>query len=450
MHSLLLLLAAGCGDVTINVDGDKDDTGVVPDSGNSGGDDTGPVDDTGLVDDTGETGSGLDVWEGGGAWSADEPVSVYTADSDSSFEGLWIRDVTGDDNEDLVMAAFSYTGSTYIRTVVTYPGDGRGGFGAPLTTVGTVSVGSSPALALTDLDADGQPDLLAPSRRGLQVFFGNGSGFAADVEFDRGYQSGANVGAVDLDGDDTDELVVWSTDSSGYQYTEMLRWDGRGLEAITPLISWYPYVSTYGTLWFGETVGYDADGDGREEGLLSGIGYSLPQDMIVTGTGVGAALTVSTRDLQTRYSADGALYAAGVDLDGDGEDELVTGGNDGLQLYDPSNGSQALIYRQDTTYTFGIFLVAGNLNGDEHPDVVELLGAYSEDAGPVPKAVVSSHLGNGADLDAPTQISFPFSTMQLITRWVALGSLSEDNCGDVAFVAGYPQAVYVMQGSCGR
>lgn len=443
MRSLLLLLTAGCGDVSINVGAEKGDANTVPDSGDTAGADTSsPI-------DTADSGNGLDVWEGGGAWSADAPVTVYTEGADSAIEALWIRDVTGDDNEDIVVVSFGYTGATYLRTVVTYPGDGRGGFGAPLTTVGTVATSGSQAIALTDLDTDGQPDVLAPSERGLQVFFGNGSGFAADVEFDRGYYHGANVGAVDLDGDDADELIVWSTDSSGHQYTEMLRWDGRGLAAITPLISWDPYLSTYGTLFPGETVGYDADGDGRQEGLLSGIGYSLPQDMIVTGTGAGAGLTVSTSYLQTRYSADGATYADAADLDGDGEDELVTGGNDGLQLYDPSNGLQALIYRQDTTYTFGTFLVAGNLNGDEHPDVVEMLGAFSEDGGAVPSAVVSSHLGNGTDLDAPTQLSFPFSAVQNVMRGVALGSLSEDNCGDVAFIAGYPQAAYVMLGRCG-
>jgi len=444
MRSLLLLLAVGCGDVTINVDAEKNDSGAVPDSGDSGSDDTGSVDDTGGTD------SGLDVWGGGGAWSAEDPTVVYSLDDDTVFEGIWIRDVTSDAKEDIVIVTCTYAPdyASGVRSVRTYPGDGRGGFSAEITTVGNPADVCGGGVALGDIDGDGALDVVGPFTGGIAVFFGSSGGFTSDVGIDRGYFGGGLSGVVDLDGDGTDELLVWSADSAANQYTEFLRWNGSGVSPITPLTSWYPYGGAYGIPLYPTVLfEYDAEGDGRQEGLMAGIGRTLGQDWAMLGLGSGASLSVQDNFILPRYSTDGVMYGAGVDLDGDGEDELVTGGDDGLQVYDPSTRLRAQIYRQNTDYTRGSFLVAGNLNGDEHPDVVELVADSAD--GEV-DAIVSTHLGNGVDLDAPAQVRLPISVGQETWRTLAMGDLSEDNCGDVAFTGGYPLSVYVMLGSCGR
>lgn len=440
MRSLLLLLTAGCGDVSINVGAEKGDASTVPDSGDTAGADTSSPTDSG---------DGLDVWEGGGAWSAEEPTVVYSLDDMTVLEGIWIRDVTSDANEDIVIVTCTYAAdyASGVRSVRTYPGDGRGDFSAAITTVGNPADVCGGGVALGDIDGDGAVDVVGPFAGGIAVFFGSSGGFTSDVGIDRGYFAGGHSSVVDLDGDGADELLVWSADSTGNQYTEFLRWNGSGVSPITPLTSWYPYGAAYGTpLTPTVLFEYDAEGDGRQEGLMAGIGGTLGADWAMLGLGSGASLSVQDNFILPRYSTDGVMYGAGVDLNGDGEDELVTGGYDGLQVYDPSTRLRAQIYRQDTTYTLGLFLVTGNLNGDEHPDVVELV---SELTGSTQDTVVSTNLGNGTDLDDSVQIHLPLAAGVQGWREVAVGDLSEDNCGDVAFMGGYPISVHVMLGRCG-
>jgi hypothetical protein len=443
MRSLLLLLTAGCGDVSINVGAEKGDASTVPDSGDTAGA------DTSSPTDTGDSGDGLDVWEGGGAWSAEGSELLHAVDDMTVPEGIWIRDVNADGNDDVVILEFTYA-SDYVngtRQVVTYPGNGRGGFGAAVITPGRAAAVVGNGVALGDINGDGAPDVVGPTMDGVDVFFGSSSGFAYELDLPLGDTASMNAGLVDLDGNGTDELLVWSVDSALHQYTEFFRWNGSGLTNLTPLASWDAYRDAYGTFLTPNVLfDYDAEGDGRKEGLMAGIGGYLGMEWIMLGLGSGDSLNVQNDFILPRYGNDGAMYGAGVDLNGDGDDELVTGGYDGLQVYDPSTRLRAQIYRQDTTYTLGLFLVTGNLNGDEHPDVVELL---SEVTGSAQDTVVSTNLGNGTDLNDSVPIHLPLAAGVQGWREVAVGDLSEDNCGDVAFIAGYPRAAYVMLGRCG-
>jgi hypothetical protein len=460
MFMLPLLLAVACRDVTINVDHGEDDSGGVPgteteDTEHTGDTDTEHTEETEDTEETDETGgtpdtevppdTGSEVWTGGGPWTAAGPTTVFASDPSHTVEAIWLRDVTGDGHTDLVIAEYH----AYQRVLRTLPGDGLGGFGAESVSVGTTAVYSGYQVAMGDLNGDGFPDVVAPSQQGVQVFFGSAAGFSSDVGYDRGYRTGDAAGMADLDGDGTDELHIWSTDAVGVQQSEYLRWDGTGLAPVTPLISWQPFVTIYGTMFPTEFVAYDDDGDGRESALLAGLGIVLHQDMFVTGMGSGGALIVNQGYMQTRYSADGALFADVADLDGDGDHELVTGGYDGLQVYDPSSGLAATPFRLDTSFTYGVALVTGDLNGDAYPDVVELVASYTKPLGGAPTALVSSHLGNGTDIDPPTAIEIRAVASAGVMRAIAIGDLSEDRCGDVAFLAGYPQSVFVLHGVCG-
>jgi hypothetical protein len=445
MSSLLLFaLAAGCGDVTINVNDDDDTgTGSVPDTGDTGADtgdtgaDTGA--DTGDSDDTG-------VWPGGGGWTAQAPARLLANRPDSMLLGIWAVDATEDGHDDVLAAYYDYSAAVPAFVAEILPGDGHGGFGSPL--VSTSGAAPTPALlvSLGDADGDGHLDLAFPTADGFNLFFGSGHGFDHDATFPRGYAQSGLVDLVDLDGDGADEIMAWSTTATYHQAWEFLRWNGSGVDALTPYVEW---TLDRGTLFCYGLIPYDEAGTGRESAVLAGPGTSMSQDYFVSATGSGASMTLSAFSRVDRYSDDGVIYGVGADLDGDGKDEVITGGKDGLQIFDPVPGLQATIARQDGQYDYGVWAVTGNLNGDTHPDVVEYLGEFVDTGNPAPTATISSSLGNGVDLDPASSLRTSLAGMQVYGRGIGLADFDEDNCGDLVVQNAYPEEVYLLAGRCG-
>jgi hypothetical protein len=135
----------------------------------------------------------------GGGWSVFDQV-------------LLSPDVTGDGKADL-LARVAADGSTQVR-----PGDGNGGFGAPVSSFNSLA-GHDLVTVAGDLDGDGHADLVArdPSTGRLDVYLGNGqSGFTVKpLGNDWGKYDLVN-GPGDVNGDGRADLVARGAEGAFY------------------------------------------------------------------------------------------------------------------------------------------------------------------------------------------------------------------------------------------
>jgi hypothetical protein len=231
-----------------------------------------------------------------------------------------------------------------IDSVVTGPGPGTifgphvrafDNEGTPVDGVnyfayGTLKYGVN--VACGDIDDDGMDEIITgagpgavfgPHVRGWDVDGGEATSISGINAFAYGtLKWGVNVACGDIDGDGYDEIVTGA--GPGAVFGPHVRgWnvDGGTMAAI-PAVSYF----AYGTLKYGVNVGCgDIDGDGIDE-ILTGAGPGSIFGPQVRGWNYDGG-TVESMSGVNFFAYDGVLYGAqvaGVDLDGDGFDEILT------------------------------------------------------------------------------------------------------------------------------
>ena len=138
--------------------------------------------------------------DGSGGFGA--PVDYALASEPSA---VAVADLTGNGIPDIV--ATEYDGGVFVLL-----GDGSGGFGA----AASYAAGPFPSnVTVADVNADGIPDLVVSNDDGVDVLYGNGSGgFLPPVDFPAG-DGALSALVVDLNGDGAPDLVVDEYDSDG-------------------------------------------------------------------------------------------------------------------------------------------------------------------------------------------------------------------------------------------
>ena len=213
-------------------------------------------------------------------------------------------DVDGDGDIDLVSAQFTFAvGHTQIMLLA---GNGTGSFGTAQVAANAPPL-SAPAM-LRDVDGDNLPDLFVVGGGTWLLYHNNGNLTFTDVTASNlpPLSTGRPLEVVDVDGDGDMDIVC---NSPGNQLALLLN-DGTGHYTFAPPGS-MPTLSGFNVAHAG-----DCDGDGDQDLLLVPTGFtSTPQ--VLQNDGSGRFQLLSTN---FPYALDGALFR---DLDGDGDADVL-------------------------------------------------------------------------------------------------------------------------------
>lgn len=321
----------------------------------------------------------------------------------------------GDFNNDCRQDLAFTVGSGSTGHIVSYPGDGAGGFGSPTTTTGvtgnyplvpsagdfnrdgrldlvvpnffgdsvslligngsggftsngTISTGDEPQnIVVNDFNRDGKPDLAVALWGGhaLAVYLGDGNGGFTHKGNYGGYGSDSRLHsarAADMDGDGSCDLVVadYGITETGWGNTVGFlkgKGDGSFEDAITYTVGRQPGDISVG----------DLNGDGRSDLVVVSSLDNHVAVLIGSGNGVFAPATL--------YAQGNALNSSQVaDYNGDGKPDILVGSGSGGNLMllsgkgdgtfgSPQSFPVAAPIRQ---------VVSDDFNGDGKPDAVVL------------------------------------------------------------------------------
>ena len=269
-----------------------------------------------------------------------QPASFPTG---GSSQAVAVGDFTNDGKLDIVVGLTP-------STVAVLPGDGAGGFGAPLSSQGIYQ----PAYIVTGhFDPDANLDIaIVSAYGGLAVLLGNGNGtFQSPVSYDTGYgPSGLVIGDFNRDG--FADLAL--TTDNGSSLTVLI---GNGNGSFQA-----PVLTTLSDTMRSLSIG-DFDGDGNPDLVAPGASNTVH---VYPGLGNGTFGLPTELEIGSQLQGSAVGHLGGAFLDfavlTDTYVAVVLGNGDGT--------FQAAV--EYPLITYGYTLLAADLDGDGRDDLVAL------------------------------------------------------------------------------
>lgn len=325
------------------------------------------------------------------------PVNLTSGENGPT--GQAVGDFNNDGKPDLAITnVFDNTVSVFLNTS---PAAGTISFGAATNiAVGTTPVG----VAIGDFDGDGRRDLAVANNGGggrVSVLPGNGDGtFQSQQNIALGGQPQI-MAAGDLNKDGLPDVAVAVPTPTGNNLSVLLT-----AAAIPPLSSedivtgagqgGQPLVRVFngntGALKFG-FLAYGANFRGGVRVATGDVNGDGVAD-IITGPGAGTRARIKVFDGTTgaqlggpvgsflAYSSTftGGVFVAAGDVNGDGHADIITGPGRGtgprVRVFSGVDGSRLFnFFAYSSSFTGGVFVAAGDVNGDGRADIITGSGA---------------------------------------------------------------------------
>ena len=222
-------------------------------------------------------------------------------------------------------------------------------------------------LAMGDIDGDGIDEIVAGTGPGggpqVRIFKNDGTLMGQFFSYSSSDTHGIFVAVGDVDGDGIDEIIT-SSDSGGSGEVRWFELDGTLDGTFEPAVN--------STISLRVAAG-DTDGDGADE--------------IIVGTGSGVSPLVRVYEtngmVSQEFYAYATTYGSGIyveagDLDGDGIDEIVTGtdygGGPHVRAFEASGTVIASFFAYDENFRGGVRVAVADLDGNETSEIYTAAG----------------------------------------------------------------------------
>ncbi len=342
-------------------------------------------------------------------------------------EAVTVGDVTGDGRNDVVMTTTYYFDSENDHCVFVYPQQADGTLGEP-DRYPYRAMANRTGLQLTDLDADGVPDIVVGHDQGLTVLLADGSGGFDTNLIPAGIAANTlSAFDVNLDGDADLVGLSWSAGA------EVLLGDGAG-----GFFDQYPLATN--AAGYNDQEAGDLNNDGFTDlAVMSGQSYAVPNLSVHLNDGDG-----NLRPPDTYFVGQSEL-TSGIglgDIDNDGLTDVVLsrGSNSPTHLWLYYQNEAGTLSGPETISSYDIpeTVEVADINRDGLDDVLVLHGGWLQ---------MGVYLQGPEGLTDEQLVPIPYAS-HYSPYSLAIGDIDSDGCPDAA-IADYNHGLVTLTGqSC--